>query len=311
MKIDRLLAIVVLLISKRQIQAKELADLFEVSVRTIYRDIEAINQAGIPIITSQGSGGGISIMEQYRLENKLLSADELAAITTALESVSSTYKSFHDGAALQKIRLLVSKEEWPKFREKTEKWFIDISSWGESKGIKEKIQLFNRVIDNSNIISLTYVNKEGQTGERRVEPHTLVLKARHWYLYAFCLERQAFRFFKLVRIKDIHIFQDQFKRREVHLSELPWETEWHKPENMTDLTLLIKPSGEPLAREWFGYDSLTYKNGSCIASVSYPEDDWLYGFLLQFGTHIEILHPAHIRQKVKELAKQINDLYET
>lgn len=102
MKIDRLLAIVILLINKRQVQAKELAGMFEVSVRTIYRDIEAINQAGIPIVTLQGAGGGISIMERFRLENKLLSADELAAITTALESVSSTYEVLHHGSALEK-----------------------------------------------------------------------------------------------------------------------------------------------------------------------------------------------------------------
>ncbi|KJD52356.1 transcriptional regulator, partial [Bacillus amyloliquefaciens] len=121
MKIDRLLAIVILLINKRQVQAKELAGMFEVSVRTIYRDIEAINQAGIPIVTLQGAGGGISIMERFRLENKLLSADELAAITTALESVSSTYEVLHHGSALEKIRFLVSEEEMPEFRKKTEK----------------------------------------------------------------------------------------------------------------------------------------------------------------------------------------------
>ncbi|MEC1261910.1 YafY family protein [Bacillus swezeyi] len=311
MKIDRLLAIVILLVRKRRVQAKELADIFEVSVRTIYRDIEAINQAGIPIVTSQGAGGGISIMEQFRLENKLLSADELAAITTALESVSATYEAFQQGSALEKIRLLVSEEEMPAFREKTQKWFIDISSWGESTGIKEKIRLLHQAADSLNIVSFTYVKRDGQTGERLTEPHTLVLKARHWYLYAYCLQRQAFRFFKLVRMKDINILPGQFQRREVNLAALPWETAWHKPENMTKITLLIHPSGELLARELFGSEALTYENGRCTASISYPDDQWLYGFLLQFGTHIEIVDPPHVRQKVKTLAKQIVDLYET
>lgn len=310
MKIDRLLAIVVLLVGKRQVQAKELADMFEVSVRTIYRDIETINQAGIPIVTSQGAGGGISIMERFRLENKLLSADELAAISTALESVSSTYESFHQGAALQKIRQLVSEEEMHEFREKTEKWFFDISPWGEKKIIKEKMQLLNQAIDSSNIVSFTYANKKGQTGKRLTEPHTLVLKAGHWYLYAFCLEKQAFRFFKLIRMKDVTVLSDSYKRREINLSELPWERTWHRPDNMTEITLLVNPSGEPLAREWFGAESLTYENGTCIASVTYPEDDWLFRFMLHFGTHIEVLHPPHIRQKVKELAKQVVDVYE-
>ncbi|QHZ47223.1 helix-turn-helix transcriptional regulator [Bacillus sp. NSP9.1] len=311
MKIDRLLAIVILLVRKRRVQAKELADLFEVSVRTIYRDIEAINQAGIPIVTSQGAGGGISLMEQFRLENKLLSADELAAITTALESVSSTYEAFQNGNALEKIRLLVSEEEMPLYREKTKRWFIDISSWGESEGIKKKIKMLNQAADSLNTVSFTYVNRDGQTGSRITEPHTLVLKARHWYLYAYCLKRQAFRFFKLVRMKDIRILSEPFQRREVDLASLPWESSWYKPENMTYITLRIHPSGELLAREWFGFDALTYENGRCTAIISYPEDPWLYGFLLQFGTHIEVLDPPHIRQNVKSLAKQIIDLYET
>nr|WP_254115394.1 YafY family protein [Bacillus haynesii] len=310
-KIDRLLAIVILLINKRQVQAKELAAMFEVSVRTIYRDIEAINQAGIPIVTSQGAGGGISIMERFRLENKLLSADELAAITTALESVSSTYEVLHHGSALEKIRFLVSEEEMPEFRKKTEKWFVDISSWGESPVIKEKIRLLDEAADSTRTVSFTYVNREGQTGTRKAEPHTLVLKGRHWYLYAFCLKRQAFRFFKLLRMKDVRMLEEKFERKEVDLSSLPWETSWYKPENMTELTLLIKPSGESLAREWFGSESLTYENGQCAATVSYPEDQWLYGFLLQFGTHIEVLDPPRIRQKIKDLAKQIVHLYET
>ncbi|MEC1503480.1 YafY family protein [Bacillus sonorensis] len=311
MKIDRLLAIVVLLVGKRQVQAKELADMFEVSVRTIYRDIETINQAGIPIVTSQGAGGGISIMERFRLENKLLSADELAAISTALESVSSTYTSFHHGTALEKIRLLVPKEEMSQFRQKTKKWFFDISSWGESSALKEKMQLLHQAIDSANLVSFTYVNREGRTGKRLVEPHTLVLKARNWYLYAFSHEKQAFRFFKLLRMKDVSALPDTYQRREVHLGDLPWEKTWHRPDNMTDITLLVNPSGESMARECFGVEALTYENGRCTASVSYPEDDWLYGFLLQFGTRIEILHPPHIREKVKDLAKQIVNVYET
>ncbi|MGG3642852.1 helix-turn-helix transcriptional regulator [Bacillus gobiensis] len=102
MKLDRLLAIIVVLLGKRRIQAKELADIFEVSVRTIYRDIDTINQAGIPVITYQGTGGGIGIMDEYRIEKKWLTEDELAAIATALHSISSTYDSNHMRAALEK-----------------------------------------------------------------------------------------------------------------------------------------------------------------------------------------------------------------
>lgn len=129
MKLERLLAMVVLLISKKQVQAAELAELFEVSVRTIYRDIETINRAGIPIVTSQGSGGGIGIMETYRLEREWLKEEELFAIASALQSVSSMYEPVSHSTAYQKIKHLIPKQSAQAFKHQTEKWFIDMTAW--------------------------------------------------------------------------------------------------------------------------------------------------------------------------------------
>lgn len=128
MKLERLLAMVVLLISKKQVQAAELAELFEVSVRTIYRDIETINRAGIPIVTSQGSGGGIGIMETYRLEREWLKEEELFAIASALQSVSSMYEPVSHSTAYQKIKHLIPEHSAQAFKHQTEKWFIDMTA---------------------------------------------------------------------------------------------------------------------------------------------------------------------------------------
>lgn len=128
MKLERLLAMVVLLISKKQVQAAELAELFEVSVRTIYRDIETINRAGIPIVTSQGSGGGIGIMETYRLEREWLKEEELFAIASALQSVSSMYEPVSHSTAYKKIKHLIPEQSAEAFKHQTEKWFIDMTA---------------------------------------------------------------------------------------------------------------------------------------------------------------------------------------
>lgn len=226
MKLERLLAIVVLLISKKQVQAAELAELFEVSVRTIYRDIDTINRAGIPIVTSQGSGGGIGIMETYRLEREWLKEEELFVIASALQSVSSMYGSISHSTAYQKIKHLIPEQSAGAFKQQTEKWFIDMTAWGHTEDHKALRENISAAIDRLSTISFTYTNANGETLLREAEPYTLVCKAGHWYLYAYCLVRNDFRFFKLNRMKDQVILHQSFIRKDIQLDTLPWDKSW-------------------------------------------------------------------------------------
>lgn len=190
MKIDRILSIVMLLISKKQVQAKDLAELHEVSVRTIYRDIDTINQAGIPVVTTQGAGGGISLVDDYRLEKKLFTDDDIELILTALESMTSAYSFKESEHVLKKIKSLIP----PKSDESENQHhvFIDLSSWGKDSQAEKKLQLIHTAASAHQFIQFTYRNAKGETLPRKVEPYTLVLKGRHWYLYAFCCVKMIF-----------------------------------------------------------------------------------------------------------------------
>lgn len=126
MKIDRLLSIVILLLNRPLIQAKELADMFEVSVRTIYRDIDSINSAGIPVVTYQGAGGGIGLMQGYRLDRNVLSQRELADIFSALQSASSIGGEGHH-LLMEKISSVVPPSQISAFRSKTTQMIVDFS----------------------------------------------------------------------------------------------------------------------------------------------------------------------------------------
>ncbi|AXC55192.1 helix-turn-helix transcriptional regulator [Bacillus subtilis] len=312
MKLERLLAMVVLLISKKQVQAAELAELFEVSVRTIYRDIETINRAGIPIVTSQGSGGGIGIMETYRLEREWLKEEELFAIASALQSVSSMYEPISHSTAYQKIKHLIPEQSAQAFKHQTEKWFIDMTAWGhteDQKALREKI---SAAIDRLSTISFTYTSASGETLLRETEPYTLVCKAGHWYLYAYCLVRNDFRFFKLNRMKDLAILHQTFIRKDIQLDTLPWDKNWYQKGRLTELVILVQPAARQRIGEWFGYDVLHCEEDEiCRAVISLPEDQWLIGFLLQFGKDIEVLQPLHIRDRVKETIHHMQKIYET
>ncbi|GIP34521.1 hypothetical protein J2TS4_37310 [Paenibacillus sp. J2TS4] len=178
MRLDRLLAITMILINRKKVPAKELAEMFEVSPRTIYRDIEAINQAGIPIVSYPGANGGIGIVESYRLDKNVWTPDELASITVALRSISSSYQDAQSDLALEKIKTLIRDDEMESFESRTAHLFIDYSPWSNDPEHKQMITLLQEAARSSRVITFAYRSAEGTVTERKAEPHTLVFKGQ-------------------------------------------------------------------------------------------------------------------------------------
>lgn len=311
MKLDRLLAIVILLINRRRVQAKELAEMFEVSVRTIYRDIDAINQAGIPIVTYQGVNGGIGISEGYRLDKNLLTNNELAMIVTALKGTSTTYRDMNHQILVEKINSIIPANDLDEFNVKTQQLFIDLSEWGHNHVLDEKLNLLKSAIEQSQLVSFQYYAANGLITDRVVEPHTLVLKRHNWYVYAYCKNREDFRFFKLLRIKHLCIHNENFTRKDVVLDELPWVQEWYQLERTTCLLMRFNRQMRQQVEEWFNIEEIEEDDqGRLLVEARFPEDNWLYGFILRFGDQVEVLKPEHIRDKIRSMAKSIHAIYE-
>lgn len=318
MKLDRLLAIVILLVNRRLIQAKELADQFEVSVRTIYRDIEVINQAGIPVISYQGAGGGISLSEGYRLDRNVLTNNELAAIVTALQSVSTTHFNLNNKMLLEKMNSIVPPKESEQFQFQTQQFIVDLSPWGRHSMLEDKLSLLKEAIEKVRRVDFIYCNAQGDVTERSVEPYTLVLKKQTWYLYARCLNRQQFRLFKLFRIQDIEVRKEIFIRENIAIDQIPWNVEWASPENNQQLKLRFHRRVKHVAEEWFGVESLHAETDGgrheaeyFTVTVHFPEDRWLYGFILSFGHDVEVIEPKHIRDRIHEISKGISAIYQS
>ncbi|QMV44176.1 helix-turn-helix transcriptional regulator [Cohnella cholangitidis] len=320
MKLDRLLGIVIMLINRRMIQAKELADHFEVSVRTIYRDIEVINQAGIPVISYQGAGGGIGLSEGYRLDRNVLTNNELVAIVTALQSVSTTYDNPNHKQLLEKMQSIVPAEETEQFQFRTQQFIVDLSPWGRKGHLEDKLAKLKTAVEESREVSFAYCSAQGEVTERRVEPYTLVLKKQTWYLYALCLDRRQFRLFKLFRMKGITVEERAFIRQSIPIEQMPWKQDWSAPETATKVVLRFHPRARHLAEEWFDVESLVAEKVEIpgkdaeeryVVSMHFPEDRWLYGFILSFGQDVEVLEPEHIRIKIREIAMNIGKIYDS
>ncbi|MDM5232813.1 helix-turn-helix transcriptional regulator [Lysinibacillus pakistanensis] len=310
MKLERLLSIIILLLNRRMVQAKELAERFEVSVRTIYRDIDAINAAGIPIVTYQGTNGGIGLSEGYRLDRNILTNDELATIVTALRSISTSYSKEQHQRLVEKINSVVLPEHEEEFQHKTNRVLIDYSPWGGNKHLRAKLILLDEALDSCVLVNFTYSNAEGEVSQRNVEPHMLILKGRQWYLQAYCLEKEEFRLFKLKRMKGLRIDHEKtFIRRNPSNQEHNEGKNKLKP-STPEVVFRFQDKARHLAEEWFGIEELLpVEDGSWLVKKAYPENEWLYSFILSLGHHVEVLEPQHLRKIITSRAEKIAKVY--
>jgi len=313
MKLERLLSIIILLLNRRIVQAKELAERFEVSVRTIYRDIEAINGAGIPIVTTQGTNGGIGLAEGYRLDRNVLTNDELAAIVTALRSISTSYGNDRHLQLMEKITSVVPPQYSEEFQHKASRVLIDYSPWDDNERLRPKLQLLNEAVENCRIVGFIYSDAEGVVSHRFVEPHMLIMKGRQWYLKAYCQTKEQFRLFKLKRMKELESVPERtFTRREFSMQG---RNDGQSPNNslkVTEFVLRFRADSRHLAEEWFGIEELLpLDDGSWQVRKAYREDEWLYGFILGLGHHAEVLEPPHLREIIASRAEQVAKIYRT
>ncbi len=305
MKLDRLVSILVMLLRKERVQAKELAQMFEVSVRTILRDVEAINLAGIPVVTYQGANGGIGIAEGYRLDKSVLTEDEMAEIITTLRGVARTFPDSRHEVLMEKFKNTLSASQLENVNSKANRLVIDPSPWGEDGSTKAKAALIHKAIEDSKEVSFTYTDTNGEKTARIVEPYSLLLKAQKWYLYGWCQLRQDFRLFKLSRMSELAISDISFTKREVPPEEYPWESQWQKPDNLVSLQLIFEKEMESVVVDCFGSHIEKSEDGRILVNVFMPENNWLYGLILSFGDQVEVISPPHMRTIIKEISQKI------
>jgi predicted DNA-binding transcriptional regulator YafY len=292
MKIDRLLAIIILLINKEKMTAKELADNFEVSRRTIYRDVETLNKAGIPVVTTKGVDGGISILDNYKMDKNIFKIEELDTIIKALEGVSKVLPDSDLENTLEKL-----KGFNPDLEEKEETFIIDYSPWGNDEELTEKVNLIKNAIKNNFLIEFSYLSNKNQRTSRKLEPLTIILKGHSWYIYGYCRLRKDFRIFRVSRIRDLTINQEKFIRKKGTPQECL------DSNNITDkVKLVLKVDKEYIERsyEYFPRGSFEIlEDDSAIIKTEIWENEWLYEFLLGLGEYIEVIEPMRIRDIIK------------
>jgi len=292
LKNNRLFKIIFYILKKGHTTAPELAKKFEVSVRTIYRDIDVISDAGIPIYTELGRNGGIRILDSYVLEKTFLSDDEKKLILSSLQSLSVLGK-VDDDDLLTKLSSL--------FNTSSKDWFeVDFSRWGNSSADNLTFECLKKAVTTHKAVLLTYVGQNGQTTTRKIHPLKLFYKSRNWYVKAYCTSKSDFRLFKLTRIATCTLLEETF---------IPLDFPNYKEDvEDTDKRIVLRFPKEAAYRVYdeFSSSEITKQdNGDLITTSCMPEDPWLIGFLLSFGVDVEILEPIYLRKTLSDIAKKV------
>ncbi len=299
MQINRLFEIIYILLNKKSVTAKELTEHFGVSRRTICRDIDTLSMSGIPIYTERGKGGGISLLPDFVLNKSILSEQEQNEILSALNGLTSI-KTDDTEHILRKLSTIFGKT--------TTSWMeVDFSGWAHENDFFND---FKTAILERRIIEFDYYNSYGDKTPRRVEPLQLWFKSKSWYLKAYCLTKHDVRLYKVSRIKNLVATDEIFSKRDnLTVSGNPILS-IYEGNNIVKIKLRIEPERAYRVFDDF-YEGMAEKqpDGSFIVTVSWPEDNWLYGFILSFGKYIEVIEPEHIRNIIKDEAKKISEKY--
>ena len=309
MKTDRLVAILVILLRKERVAAKELAERFDVSVRTILRDVEAINLAGIPIVTYQGSGGGIGIADGYRLDKSVLTGDEMAAIISTLKGIDNTIKGKSHEILMEKLKNTLTSPQLELLNAKMRQFVVDLSPWHEDAYTKEKLAVIREAIEAAKELEFIYTDSQGKKTQRRVEPYSLILKAQKWYLYAWCSLRNSFRLFKVSRMQELSKSGVSFSPREIPADQAVQESNLKNTQDMVALELVFSEAMEGIIAEWYGADLEKGDDGRIMVRTLLPDNYQTYGFLLSFGNQVEVVSPPHVRQALGQIGKEIYQKY--
>lgn len=309
MKIDRLVSIIMVLLDKKRIGAQELADMFEVSPRTIYRDIDTINMSGIPISSTAGVGGGFEILPNYKIDKNVFTTTDLSAILMGLYNLTDMVRGDELINALAKVKSFIPADRAKDIELKASQIYIDLSPWMGNKNTELYLTIIKTALQENRLLSFEYADRHGNRTVRIAEPYQLILKSNHWYFQGYCHIRNDFRLFRLCRMSNLLIKKETFTPRDYQKPQLYFDDILATMQ--TKIKIRVHQSIMDRVLDFCTYDDII-PDGDENYIVQFPfiENEYYYDILLSFGDKCECLEPLHIRDELKRRIQDILTLYE-
>lgn len=288
MSVSRLFETVYYLVEHKQTTAKELAEHFEVSIRTIYRDLDRLLAAGFPITTFQGSNGGISIDEKFIVEKTFFDSQEQVQILTAIQTIENL-QGDNQNSLITKLAALfnTSQRNWIE---------VDFSTWLQDNKLNDKFNLLKKAIFNNQVVEFKYIDSYGKKSKRHVLPNKLFFKSNTWYIQGYCLDKEDYRVFRLSRINDLILTNEKID----DCSNIPPKIiNYYDNSSMIKVKLKFDKSLGSVVYDEFSNATITIDNlNNYIVEAIVPDNFWLLSFILSFGSQIEIIEPVEIKEKL-------------
>ena len=297
-----MLKILMQLLSKKKITAKEIADRYEISVRSVYRYVEELIVCGVPIDVARGRYGGLTVADTFRLPTGYFTREEYAAAINALDAMSS---QVHDENIITAREKLESRQRCERSGTSVSgNIIVDGGTWGDTKKFSDKMFVVEQAVNEAKSLMIDYISREGEHSKRVIDPHVLIFKQNVWYVYAFCHTKQDFRTFKIGRIKQASFTGSTFEKRVIDRGEIPLDF-YYPTDKLTAVTLEIERASLSDAEEWLGIDNIEPRGRSFIAEVTLPDDSQLVGKILSYGGAVKVLSPQNLKEKVLAAARKI------
>jgi predicted DNA-binding transcriptional regulator YafY len=287
--------------------------MFEVSPRTIYRDIDAINMAGIPVRGAPGVGGGFEITRNYKMDKKVFSAADLSAILMGLSGLSNIVRGGELVNALAKVKSFIPADRAKDIELKANQIHIDLSPWMGSGGngnVQPYLEVIKTALQGSKLLSFEYADRYGNKTARTAEPYQLVLKSSHWYLQGYCHQRNDYRLFRLSRMSNLQTREETFAPRDYQKPTLDFAEILETMQ--TKIKIRVHKSVMDRVLDYCAYDHFS-PDGDERYIVSFPfiENEYYYNILFSFGDKCECLEPPRIRAEMKRRIHDMAAIYES
>lgn len=302
MKYNVMFNILMLLLRKKKVTAAELAERYEVSIRSIYRYIDELAVCGVPIDATRGINGGIKIADTYRLPSGFFTKDEYAVTLNALDAMASQISDENLHSA--KRKLISTQKNGERDLSVCGNIIVDGGTWGDSDKFSEKMMIFERAVNENESVFIDYYSREGEHSKRVIDPYVLIFKQNIWYVWAFCHNKLTFRTFKIGRVKSASLTGKKFDKKPFTREDIDLDFHYRDDE-LTEVTFEIEKASLADAEEWLGIDNVEAHGKSFIATVSLPDDDILVNKILSYGGNIKVLNPPELKEKVKKTAAKI------
>ncbi len=302
MKAERLLSILTILLSGKRVSARELAEELEVSIRTVYRDVEALSEAGIPVYATTGRDGGFGLVEGFHMTGQTLRTGEVRRVLSALDGLTGVCPKSEIEDLKRKFALLLGESSRRGIPCPESRVFIELTP---GRREKETIDILNESIAEGTVVSVEYCDVSGVETRRDIEPLALVFYWQSWFLYAWCRLRSGFRSFRIARIRSVTPTGLSPSAPDIDLSLRPWTLQW-EAEPHEDIAFTVETRARGRLAEYFDADCLTDAgDGTLLVRASFPVGDWFLSWLMGLPGAVSVIEPTHLRDRLLAHATEL------